>query len=627
MDWRRLFLFIGLTGIIYFVYLYVYLFPYQKKVEEYRKQQLALRQAETEATTGTRAVDGTTTGGVPRDIEPTSPTTVADQVRTTPTMDGEASTVTVETSLYRVVFTTRGGRPASWTYFDRVPGRTQVGRVEMIPQRADLSEAKRELPLELIFKENNRRWYTEFNNRVYDHEVRQLDEGSTEVVFTSPEIRRLQVTKTYRFRRDDYLTSFRVVLQNHDEKATVRANDDGNGLGISWGPGIRELPPGKTMNMRFCNAVFGREQSVGHSKPNNPKNEAKRGQFDGDVFWAGVTDTYFLAAVIPDGFKGSAVRTFVRRNNVLPKPTKQSSFPFTIALYNDRFDLPPGGRATLNYNIFVGPKRPRLLADVGERTGTKMKNVLFYDYWFRWMRAIKLGLMYTLNFLFSLLGNYGISIVIMTVLIRLIMHPLAHKGMKIQTKAMAEMQKIKPLLDEVNKKYKGDPAKRNQEMMALYREHGISPLAPLRGCLPMLIQIPIFFALYDLLYQSIDLRGASFLWIDDLSGPDKLVDLAKHGITFLIPLIRVQVASLNLLPILMGVSQYIMSRMTPTPTTDSSQKQMMMIFTFMFPVLLYNFPSGLFLYWLINNVWQSTHQIITKRGLSKSPEKQATTTK
>jgi YidC/Oxa1 family membrane protein insertase len=163
--------------------------------------------------------------------------------------------------------------------------------------------------------------------------------------------------------------------------------------------------------------------------------------------------------------------------------------------------------------------------------------------------------------------------------------------------------------------------------MALYKEHGISPLAPLRGCLPMLIQIPIFFALYSLLSQSIDLRGASFLWIDDLSGPDKLVDLTAYGMAFQIPLLGWRVTSLNLLPILMGVSQFLMSKLTPTPTQDASQKQMMLIFTIMFPIMLYNFPSGLFIYWLINNVWQSVHQLIANRIIRKEPTGQAAAAK
>lgn len=627
MDQRRWLLFIVLTVVVYVIFYITYLVPYQRKIEEYRKAHPEkFRKPEAVTTpTATAATTGPALTVGP-ETTPTSPTAVAETKPPAPP-EGEETEITVWTDLYHVVLTTRGGRPTSWQYFDRVAGWSDVRAIEMIPQRPALPE--RELPLEVVFKESNRLAYPEFNTAVYDFRI-EGDGATTEVTFISPTVKKLQVVKTYLFRRNDYLTSLRVVLRNLGDKASCQINDDERGLGISWGPGVRNFSRGETADLRFVSAVYGTPKWVGHAAPRKPDDEK---QYRGEVLWAGATDKFFLAAVIPRTAKGTAIDCLVRLKNLYPekkskRPEALRSPPFTIVLYGERFDLRPRRQVAFDYQIFVGPKRPTLLRDVSRRTGgCQLERVLFYRSMFQWMRWLKLGLMYSLNFLHSLVGNYGLAIVILTILIRIVTHPLAHKGMKLQAKTMAEMQKIKPLLDEVNRKYKNDPAKRNQEMMRLYKEHGISPLAPLRGCLPMLIQIPIFFALYSLLIQYIDLRGASFLWIDDLSGPDKLVDLTRYGLDFRVPIFGWHVGAINALPILMGVSQYLMSKLTPTPSRDQSQKQMMLMFSLIFPILLYNFPSGLFIYWLINNVWQSIHQLIANRLVRKPPEGQAVTAK
>lgn len=637
MDQRRWFLFIAITGIVYVLFYVVYLVPYQKQLGEYRKahpEEFGL--AEKTTTPTLTATTGTTPAPRP-DFKLTSPTTVAKQQPATPMVKTEVTTIAVQTNLYRVVLTSRGGRPTSWQYLDRILDRhgiETIEMIEMIPQRDDLDERDRELPLEVVFKESNRVEYPEFNTSVYEYQVSVSDDGSTKIVFTSPEVRQLQVVKTYRFRPDDYLTGFQVVLRNLGEKASCQVNDDERGLGVAWGPGVRQFGSKEKPNRMYINTVYGTPKRVHRIAPSEPKDKEgrRKGHYRGEALWAGVTDTFFLAAVIPDQFKATAIHSLILGKNVYQEEKSSKagpahSPPFTIVIYNDMFAVAPRYQVALDYRIFVGPKRPTLLRELSRQTDSNLRGVLFYRSMFRWMRALKLGLMHSLSFLHSLVGGYGLAIVILTILIRIVTHPLAHKGMKMQAKTMAEMQKIKPLLDEVTKKYKSDPGKRNQETMKLYKEHGISPLAPLRGCLPMLIQIPIFFALYSLLNQAIDLRGASFLWIEDLSGPDKLVDLTQYGLGFSIPIVGWRVTSVNLLPILMGVSQHFMSKLTPTPTRDPSQKQMMMMFAIFFPVLLYNFPSGLFIYWLINNVWQSTHQLIANRIVRKAPEGKAATAK
>lgn len=627
MDQRRWILFISVTTGIYLLFYVFYLLPLQN-AEQQKRELLRKKAAEFRAshpelgTTGTLTL---TSGTLPslrpgREIETTP--TVAEQRPSSPVVEVPATDIFIETQRYRVTLTSRGGRPTSWRLLEILSDRA-VEEIEMVPQRPESPD--RELPLEVIITETRERGYPEFSSRVYQHTVRKLDDGSTEVVFVSPVIRKMQLTKTYVFHPDSFVTDLRVVLHNLDEKAPcaivnmMRGNEQG--LGITWGPGVRQFLPDEGASVYYANAIYGTAGRVGYAQPKDATEKAEV-FFRGAVPWAGVTDKFFMAAVIPQDFKGTAAQLVVRLKNLYSDREKQTnpvhSNPFTVVLYNDRFTLEPQREAGFNYAIFVGAKRPALLREIGKQTHSDLNEVLFYDSWFGWMRQIKLGLMYSLAFLYSRIHNYGLAIVILTLLIRLVMHPVAHKGMKMQAKTMAEMQKIKPEMDEISKKYKNDPARRNQETMALYKKHNISPLAPLRGCLPMLVQIPIFFALYSLLNQAIDLRGASFLWIRDLSGPDKLVDLTQYGLAFMIPFVGWHVNAFNVLPILMGASQYFMSKLTPTPGRDQAQqKQMMAIMTLLFPIMMYNFPSGLFVYWLINNVWQSIHQLIANRGAAK----------
>jgi YidC/Oxa1 family membrane protein insertase len=178
---------------------------------------------------------------------------------------------------------------------------------------------------------------------------------------------------------------------------------------------------------------------------------------------------------------------------------------------------------------------------------------------------------------------------------------------------MAEQAKIKPDMDKINAKYKDNPTKKQQEIMKLYREHNINPFGMLKGCVWLFIQLPIFFALYRLLSQSFDLRGASFLWIDDLSEPDKL-----FAFGFTLPLLG---DHFNLLPILMAATQLLVSKlsMNPNAAGDPAQQAMQKQMMYMMPVLmmfmLFRFPSGLMLYWTISNVWQLFQQRFVNRKI------------
>ncbi len=200
-----------------------------------------------------------------------------------------------------------------------------------------------------------------------------------------------------------------------------------------------------------------------------------------------------------------------------------------------------------------------------------------------------------MNFLHSFIPNYGLAIIILTILIKMVLWPLGN----ISYKSMNEMKKLQPLMAEIREKYKGDKKRMNQELMGLYKTYKINPMS---GCLPMVAQIPVFFALYRMLYEAIELRHAPFLgWINDLSAPDRLFNFS-FSIPFMDPPYGIPV-----LTIIMGGTMFLQQKMSPPPG-DPAQAKMMMFMPIVFTFIFINFSSGLVLYWLVNNVLSISQQ-------------------
>jgi len=204
---------------------------------------------------------------------------------------------------------------------------------------------------------------------------------------------------------------------------------------------------------------------------------------------------------------------------------------------------------------------------------------------FGWFDIIAKPMLWGMNFSDHFTRNYGVDIILLTVLIKIIFYPLSLKSYK----SMKEMQKMQPIIAKLKEKYKDDREKLNKEMMDIYKSKGINPLG---GCLPMVIQIPVFFALYRVLMGAIEFRHAPFmLWINDLASPENLYTLNVAG--FSLPL--------RVLPLIMGITMVIQQKMTPT-SVDPMQEKMMLFMPVVFTFLFWGFPTGLVLYWLINNV-------------------------
>jgi len=241
-----------------------------------------------------------------------------------------------------------------------------------------------------------------------------------------------------------------------------------------------------------------------------------------------------------------------------------------------RRTLQPGETFTRHVSYYVGPKKYSLLKELGPH----QVDIMEFGTWFGWICKLLLP---TLNAIYAVVPNYGVAIIVLTVLVRIVFWPITHKS----TEDMKRMASLQPLIAELRVKYKDKPQKLNQELMALYREHKVNPMS---GCLPLLVQIPVFFALFTVLRSAIELRFASFLWIKDLSEPERLFEGTRFFA--MLPLVD----SLNILPLLMTATTVWQQKLTPT-TGDPQQQKMMMLMPIFMLFLFYNMASALVLYW------------------------------
>jgi YidC/Oxa1 family membrane protein insertase len=295
--------------------------------------------------------------------------------------------------------------------------------------------------------------------------------------------------------------------------------------------------------------------------------------------WTAADAKYFAWIVLPE-------REWTVERAV---PLGESGVQVTVA--DTAATLQPGDMVRSSARIFAGPKRSALLESVG-------KNVPeLIDYgWFALLAKPLVFLMKASN---RVTGNYGIDIILLTILIKVLFYPLTQKSMA----SMRKMQELAPILTKLKEKYKDDPSRLNQETMNLYKTYKINPLS---GCLPMLAQIPVFIALYKALLVTIELRHAHFfLWLNDLSAPEHLWDITIAGYT--IPI--------RLLALLMGVSMFVQQKMTPSAGMDPAQQKMMLFMPVLFTFMFWGFPTGLVIYWLVNNILSIGQQILYNRQI------------
>lgn len=321
---------------------------------------------------------------------------------------------------------------------------------------------------------------------------------------------------------------------------------------------------------RFDDIVISDQAKASH--PNFKKQAIYPG-----IKFIGMRNQYFCVIIQPEstGYSG-----FVN---------KVSDKIYDVGISSNRIDILPGNEIIQKYKVYLGPQDTDLI----NKSNSSWGSIVYFGM-FDLIGQVILGF---LKFLFIIVKNWGLAIVLMSIAIYLVLFPLTIKQMK----SMKEMQILQPKMEQLRKTYGDNSKKLNEEMMKLYKDHKVNPFS---GCLPMILQIPIFISLYQVLSRSIALKGASFLWIKDLSEPDRLF---KFPVT--IPFVG---EYFNLLPILMAIGMFIQQKMSAASATGQAaeqQKMMVIIFPIMFGVMFYNVPSGLVMYWFLNSTLMLLYQI------------------
>jgi YidC/Oxa1 family membrane protein insertase len=459
-----------------------------------------------------------------------------------------ARDVVVTTDLYRAVFTEQGARLKSFQLFKY---RETVDKDSPPKELIQTSNAA-DLPLGLSLL----RPALDTSQAVYTASAASLDlrgqgprAGALEFALTTPE--GLRLIKRFDFQRALYRIDLQVAVQN-----------------LTGGP-LEAEPSLALVNTPFSPGNGHYEQAavlVGDTLETTAAGKLSEPKLvRGNVRWAAYDQPFFIAALAP-----------------APGGTVTARLSAAGEVVHENLISPPrqigaGGQQLYGYSLYYGPKEMKVLA----AQGMGLDRIIEYG----WFDVIAKPLLVVLNFIDGFAHNYGVAIIALTVLIKLLFWPLSQKGYR----SMKEMQKLQPKLAKLREKYKGETQKLNEETLNLYRTYKVNPMG---GCLPMLAQIPVFFALYRVLQYSLELRHAPFVgWINDLSAPDRL------NIGVPVPVI----GGLPVLTLLMGASMYIQQKMTPM-TGDPAQAKMMQLLPLVFTFMFIYFPSGLVLYWLVNNV-------------------------
>jgi YidC/Oxa1 family membrane protein insertase len=446
----------------------------------------------------------------------------------------------IDTDLFRISFSNRGGVVKSWLLkkFKASAG----GPLELINP-----DSHADLPFALYFP--GPKPDTDLNQALFQAKA---DPDGLGISFDYSNGTTV-VHKLFRFRRASYLVDISTEVTN-----------GGNPVpnSIEWRGGFGDLAvanPSGVQQTLYYQPVEGKlVKTTAKAAKNGPVTAS------GDYSFAGIEDTYFVAAFLPERATPIQVTTFT---DTARTPFEPKELPFA--------GVAVGDGAVDRFSVYIGPK------DIDVLRSVNPKLVQVVD--FGWFGFLAKPLFLIVNWVTEhALHNYGWSIILVTVALNFMLFPLKVSSMK----SMKKMQALQPQIAAINEKYKNiglrDPrkAEQNQEVMELYKKHGVNPMG---GCVPMLLQIPFFIAFYKVFSVSVEMRGASWLWVTDLSQPEHL--------------------PIKILPIVMVVTQFVMQKMTPTTAgTDPNQQRMMMFMPLIFGFMFYNLSSGLVLYYLTSNL-------------------------
>ena len=395
------------------------------------------------------------------------------------------------------------------------------------------------------------------------------------------------LAKTYTFPPNSYLFELKIEIENSVNELPAL---DFHGASYTLGIGPQIGPPYKTLDGRnefrnFRNYVDGKASNQ-RMRREAVLAETKR------VNWTAIAGKYFAIIAVPDATLYTI--TYDKRKD--PELTERTALYFSRPLISS-------SRSTDAFRFYVGPLKREILNRYNNAAGDPFA---IGNYHFEeaarsnpiigWLANI---LRFFLDFFYRLIPNYGVAIILLTVLIKILFFPLTQKSFE----STSKMSMLGPKIEEIKKKHKGKPEKLNQEMMALYRKEGVNPVG---GCLPLVLQMPIFFALFELLNNAFDLRGAPFIapWIGDLSAPESLLPFG-----FTLPLLNWD--ELRILPFVMLGTTLLQSRISQNPSAvvQPQMKMMMYAMPIFFFFILYSMPSGLVIYWTMQNVLSIAQQL------------------
>lgn len=483
-------------------------------------------------------------------------------VETPAFIPAEGRLVTVDTPLYKAVFHTSGGILRSFDLkLFRVGMQDDASQVSLV---SDLAAGQ--APMGLLL-DGSPTWTG--GDWAFEGDNLTLDEGGVGSLRFTTEVNGLRLTRDLFFSGVTYAISEKLTLSSTSARqANLAFTFGATALATDMRPGILA---------RLKHTFLGGPEPKAEESQYNPTRVAwyQNGSFDeesslsdltkgelvqGKVSWMAVMNNYFMGAV------SMADETASAKGRVIDGV-------YHVLIGKTNVAVAPGADASLECAYFLGPKEAKRL----ENTPNNLDRALDYGMF----SIVAKPLVWLLDFFYTYVGNYGIAIVLMTILIKALLWPLSHKSYK----SMQQMKQLQPMMAKLREKHAGDKETLNREVMQLYKTYKVNPAG---GCLPILVQMPVFFGLYQALLNAIELRHATFIatlpftdipWLVDMAAPDPLL----------------------ITPLVMGATMLLQQKMTPAPG-DPMQAKIMMFMPIVFTVLFLGFPSGLVVYWLVNNI-------------------------
>jgi YidC/Oxa1 family membrane protein insertase len=501
-------------------------------------------------------------------------------------LDPQSDGIIIGNEKIEMVFTRIGGRLKSATML-----LGEEGTIQLVPEAPDTPDTETVYPLGLRFRHSSLR--DELDFRRFDAKVNEYGDA---VVFTLELPGNASVQKTFTLLEDSYLLNIDVEYKNLEAASRSLGLDLEPSYTLNWGPGMIAREEGTYFKPSM---LWLTEDEIEHKYVNKlpDANETPEEERVRNIEWMGYRSKYFLAALRNDNGDVNVGDAWYQGN--------QGAFRF--GLHVPQFSVSPNESNRQSFQLFLGPMQKSTL---GEAWPGLDRSLTFFDYprVLDWFAKV---LLQNLNWWnsFSFIPNYGVAIIMLTLIVRIVMLPLTLKSMR----SMRAMQALQPEMKELQELHKDNQQELSKAMMELYRERGANPFG---GCMPMLLQMPVFIALYRMIWYSFEIRGADFLWIGDLSIPDRLFHFKFLSDVPLLSFFEY----LNILPILMIGAMVLSFKLSPTSAVQNQQQKIMMtIMPVFFGVISYQFSAGLNLYVLTSTVLGIVQQQFARMGDPPKP--------